>query len=397
MKTIDNRDLRQLVEVHDEPLVTLYMPMYNGAETRQNPVRFKNLLRHAEEMLFRRHIDAVEVEQTLSDAYGLLDQPAVWTAETPGLVAFIRRGCTHVWRLPFRCDERCRVGQHHYVLPLLNWFANNVPFYVIAVSQNSVRLFHGTRDKLAPVDVPKLPTSLTSALHYDVREPALQQHSAGAQMPGKEGLVFHGQGGEVDAAHVELVAFCREIDRALADELRLQTDPLVFAGVDYLFPIFRDVATYPFLSTEHVAGNTERMLADELCRLAWPHVAAVVANRYQTALANFWDNVSFGKTSNRFDEIIVAAQSGAVETLFVDAAVERTGDFDPDNLAVRIDAQPVEDGEDLVNLAATLVLRSRGVVEPVPSGNVPGGGAMAATLRYALPSMPPATEAVAQK
>jgi hypothetical protein len=397
MKTIDNRDMRLLLDAGDEPVVTLYMPMYNGAESRQNPVRFKNLLRRSEELLRRRHIDAAEIKLMLSDANELLDQPSTWKVESPGLVACLGRGFSRVWRLPFRCDERCVVGQHYYVLPFLGWFASNAPFYVFAMSQNSVRLFHGTRDKLTLVNVPALPASLKAALHYDRREPALQQHSAGAQLPGKEGLVFHGQGGEVDAANVELVAFCRELNRALADEFRLQTDPLVFAGVDYLFPIFRNVVTYPYLLTEHVSGNPERMLPDDLLRLAWPLVAAAVANRHQTALASFWDNVAYGRTSNRIDEIIVAAHCGAVETLFVDAAVERTGAFNPDTLTVRIDAQPDESGEDLVNLAATLALRNGGTVEPVPSGNVPGGGAMAATLRYALPLLPQPVGAIAQE
>lgn len=397
MKTMEKRDMLELVQAGGPLRATLYMPMYTGAESRQNPVRYKNLLRRAEKALTGQGVEPAEAEQIVKEAGRLIDEPDAWKATAPGLLACVSSDSTRVWRLPFRCDERCIVGKHYYVVPLIEWFAYNASFYVLAVSQNVVQLLHGTRGELEAVAAPKLPKSLREALSYDPREPALQAHSAGRQLPGKEGMVFHGQGGERDAAGIELVAFCREINRALADELRGATDPLVFVGVDYLFPIFRDVTTYPHLLAESVAGNPDRMRADELAEAAWPLVEAAISDSSQRAVIAYWDNVARGKTTNRLEEVIVAAQQGAVETLFIDTAVERTGELDAETLAVTIDDEPRPGREDLVNLAALLVMRSGGAVEPVPAGNVPGGGLLAAVLRLPASEVLPAMSTNARR
>jgi hypothetical protein len=250
-------------------------------------------------------------------------------------------------------------------------------------------MFHGTRYQIDQREIAGLPASLRAALHYDPREGMYQTHSAGAQLPGKEGLVFHGQGGEVDAAKVELTAFFREIDRALAGELRMQTDPLVFAGVDYLFPNYQEVNSYPHLLPKHISGNPELWNAADIRERAWPIVESTLRARREVELAKYGRRVAQGRTANRLDEILVAAHAGAVETLFIDPAVRRTGTFERELLTVHVDKEPQHQSDDLINLAATLVLRNNGAVEPLASGNVPGGGVMAAVLRYPFS---PATE-----
>jgi hypothetical protein len=71
-----------------------------------------------------------------------------------------------------------------------------------------------------------------------------------------------------------------------------------------------------------------------------------------------------------------------VETLFICPTVRRSGMFDSQANMVRLDDQYRHDGEDLVNLAACLVLKHRGNVESLVSGNIPGGGPLAAVFRY---------------
>jgi hypothetical protein len=390
MTRISRRELRQLADTEGEQLVSLYMPLYSGAESRQNAVRFKNLLRNSEDALLRKGVRARDAKDLLAEAEKLVDQPPVWEAAAHGLAAFID-GDLRVWHLPFRCDERCVTGKYFYVIPLLNWLAENASYYVLAISQNSVQFFHGNRFDMEPLDIPGLPTDLKTALHYDQREGIFQAHSAGPQLPGKESLVFHGQGGEVDVSKDELLSFFREIDRALAAELELETDPLVFVGVDYLFPIYRDVNSYAHMLPTHVAGNPELMTPVDIRQHTWPLIESAVDERRQAELAKYGDHLAHGRSLNRIENIIIAAQAGAVETLFIDPAAKCTGEFDSQRLALQVDDQPQDDHEDLVNLISTLVIRGSGAVEPLADGNIPGGGAMAAVMRYVYP---PAMEAM---
>jgi hypothetical protein len=382
MNTISKNDLRQLATMNGEYVVSIYMPAVVGAENRQNPVRFKNLVRVAGQRMLDRKIGEPAVQKMTVSARTLLDQFDLWQDLSHGLAVFISRDSLRVWPLPFACEEICIVGRHVYLLPLLSWETSDAPYFVLAVSQNAVRLLAGTRARLEEVTLPGLPTDLTTALHYDTRQGTLQMHSGTPRLSGKEGAVFHGQGGEVDVAKQELTSYFREIDRTVGDYLQLHSEPLIFAGVEYLFPIYQAVNSYANLASTPIAGNPELLTAPEIRVRAWPLVDAFVRDRNRVEAEKYWNSVNHGRTSSRTDEILAAGQAGAIETLFVAPGARLAGKFAPETATVRLDDTPQPDSEDLVNLAATFVLQSSGRVETVLAGNVPGGGMMAAVMRY---------------
>ena len=52
MDSLTREDIKTLIETQGEWCVSLFMPTVRaGAEVQQNPIRFKNLLRQAEERL----------------------------------------------------------------------------------------------------------------------------------------------------------------------------------------------------------------------------------------------------------------------------------------------------------------------------------------------------------
>lgn len=58
MQPLSIDEIKTLVENTQSPCVSLYMPTQKaGPETRQNPIRFKNLIREAEERLTEMGMD----------------------------------------------------------------------------------------------------------------------------------------------------------------------------------------------------------------------------------------------------------------------------------------------------------------------------------------------------
>jgi Bacterial archaeo-eukaryotic release factor family 7 len=386
MNTIRYADLLQLINAPGDRFVSLYMPTYPaGRETPQNPIRFRELLKTAHDLLGKKGMCASDIHGFLAPAMQLLDRSLFWNAMSHGLAVLISSSELQVWRLPLACEELCIVGKRYHVTPLVAWFNDDAPYYVLSASQNHVRLLHGTRYQLQEVKVPSLPVSLTEALHYDPREGFFQTHSGEPHLRGKEGLVFTGQGGEEEVAKEEVASFFRMIDAAICRFLHGQTEPLVFSGVDYLYPIYREHNHYPNLLPKHISGNSDLLSPFELRERAWPLVEASIRQRQEAEVAKYWNLVGHGRGSNFIEEIIAAAYAGAVETLFICPAIRRMGGFDPHTNEVRLDEHPRSDGEDLANLAACLVLKNHGKVEVLVSGNIPGGGSMAAVFRYPLP------------
>ena len=267
MNTIAHAELLNLVETPGERFVSIYMPTYPaGREMPQNPLRFKVLLSKADNALRERGMSSSDRSDLLTPADEMLDQPQFWKSQTHALAVFISRSGTRIWQLPFECEELCIVGKRFHITPLVDWLQADAPYYLLAASQNRARLLRGTRYKLQEVSVPGMPISQAAALHLDRHERLFQFHSGRPQIQGKEGLVFTGQGGEVDVAKEEIGSFFRMVDSAVVRFLRGRTELLVFAGVDYLFPIYREHNHYPNLVTKHISGNPDLMSPDGLCQ-----------------------------------------------------------------------------------------------------------------------------------
>jgi hypothetical protein len=398
MKTLSRNDLLSLVEITDHHLVSAYMPMLTGVDGRQNPIRIKNLLSMAEEALIKKGVKPLRARQMIAETSELL-APQMFGPQTgPGIAVFLSDGEPLVYRLPFACEEVCRVGRQFYIIPALRWLRSDAPYYVLAVSQNQVRFFRGTRDEIEQVSVPNMPADRDTAVRFDDADPGLQAHSARPYLGRiKEGMAFHGHGGAPDAAKDFIAEYFREIDRALSGILRQATEPLVFVGVDYLFPIYQEANTYAHLRPTPVTGNPELSSPDELRQRAWPLVEEMVRESREAELEKFGNCISHGRTNNRLDEILIAAEAGAVETLFIEPTVRRTGVFDPERRTVHVDDEPRDESEDLINLVATLVLRNGGAVESLESGRVPGGGETAAILRYPFSAVPETSSASVSK
>ncbi len=259
---------------------------------------------------------------------------------------------------------------------------NDVSFYALTVSQNHVRLFHATPDEFVELPVPGMPASMAEIAGAAEAEIGLYFRTGQPQAHGKEALVFHGQGGSADALKPKLAAFVRTIERAVAKRIDGGSLPLVFAGVDSLFAMYRAENTYPHLLPIHVSGNTDSLPLDAIRRSALSLVQAAARDRRSVAMATYWNLATHGRTSNHLDEVLAAAESGAVETLFIDPLEHRLGSFDPQTLETRIAEQPGTGGEDLINVAAALALTHGAAIECLPAGYIPGGGVIAAVMRY---------------
>jgi hypothetical protein len=160
-------ELKTLVESPQSPCVSLYMPMQKaGPEVRQNPIRFKNLIREAEERLDAMGIRHTEAVEFLKQAHEL-DTTEFWENQDHGLVIFISPTVFRYYQLPMEFQELVVVTDQFHLKPLLQLINNDGRFYILALSQDNVRFFEATRYSANEVEVPNMPKSMAEALQYD--------------------------------------------------------------------------------------------------------------------------------------------------------------------------------------------------------------------------------------
>jgi hypothetical protein len=375
-----------LSEHRRHPSVSIYCPTHAaGDEKQQDRIRFKNLLRQAEVQLGKMGIRTQEIHELLRSGSELLEDTRFWSRQSEGLAVFISPQFFCKYRLPSSVKALVVTTDRFHIKPLLPLFSGDGRFYILALSQNQLRLLEGSRNQVHEVELETVPESLVEALRYDVPERSLQFHTQTPQRGGgRRAAIFHGQGvGTDDSWHKkDILRFFQQVDRGIHDLLASHRSPLVLAGVDFVQSIYREANSYPHLMGKGVAGNPEQMSAEKLYKEAWPIVQPVFEADRCSAIERYHARLGTGLTSNAIPEIIHAAQSGRVETLFVAVGKQVWGVMRTDVRDVQVHTNRKAGDEDLLDVAAVHTLTHGGKVYAVSPDEVPSNGLLAAIFRY---------------
>lgn len=382
-------ELKTLVENPASPCVSLYMPMQKaGPEVRQNPIRFKNLIREAEERLKAMEIRPTEAVDFLQPAKEL-DTAAFWEHQDHGLVIFVSPETFRYYQLPVEFEELVVVSEQFHLKPLLPLINNDGRFYILALSQDNVRFFEGSRYSVDEVEVENMPQSLDEALQYDETAKEGQNRigtsKGGTSNPFSQPGEFHGQGSpDRDEHQKDILQFFHVIDGVLHEKLRNQKAPLVLAGVEYLFAIYREANSYQHLQEEGIHANVDIVKPEELHEQAWQMVEPLFHQAEKAALERYEElaGSGTGKASDDIKEIVPAAYFQRIDSLFVPVDRQLWGEFDPDTMAVDLHPEPEPDDEDMLDFAAVHTLLNGGTVYAVESGQIPAKAPAVAIFRY---------------
>lgn len=386
MDIFTHSDLARLLPRQPVAVVSLYMPTEPvGTQTPQNLVRLRKLLHEAHSLLEARGLRAADAKQMLQPAEDLLLEEPFWRALGRGLALFMGHGRLERYRLPSTLAELVIAHRRFHIRPLLPLVANCVQFAVLAASLKQVRLLVGTPQRLAPVEL-ELPGGLRDVLGYDEPERVVQVRSTMRAGKRKEGVVYHGQGAATEHFKQDVAAYFRQVDRAVTRWLNTSRVPLVFAGVDYLYPIYRQVCTYAALHPEPLVGNPDHWDEAELRRRSSELLQPLFTKASDDALARYGQLAGTGQTSTNLEEILPAAREGGVDTLLVAREGEVWGIFHEETDAVQFHTERRATSEDLLNTASILVLEQAGRVLTVDRERLPPGELAAAIYRYPRPA-----------
>jgi hypothetical protein len=385
MSQLSREDLQSLHASAQPPCVSLYLPTHRaGVETQQDPIRFRNLLREAEEQLGHGGFGS-RIQDVLGDCRRWSEDFDFWQHQSEGLVVFLAPEVTRRYRLPRSFEELVVVGKRFHFGPLLPLLTGDGRFHVLALSQKRVRLLEATRDSVREMDLHDIPESLQDAVGYDWEERTLQFHSGTARAGvagGRRPAMFHGQNIGEDRDQEEIQRFLHQVDSGVRRMLREPEEPLVVAGVEYLRAMYRQVSHHPKVLSAGVDGNPDTLSPEELRKRAWPIVEPEF-RRSEEAARQSWDRLAGGeRVATRLEEVVPASHDGRVDTLFVAVDQHRWGTWDPESRSVDTADSPINGHEDLLDRAALDTLLHGGQVFAVPLGDVPGDGELAAVYRY---------------
>jgi hypothetical protein len=384
MKLFSMDALRSLTAPQERPCLSIYMPgVKAGGEVRQNSIRFKNLLKQAEEIMVEAGYRGADTRLFLGPGYELVVDEMFWQRLSEGFVVFLSTNTTRFYRLPLTFEEMVLLGDSFYIKPLMPLLINNGHFYILALSQQSIRLFEGTRDGVDEIDINDMPQSLAEALRWDDPEPQLQHHaSEGPSTWGGKDATFHGHGVGKDDQKNNILRYFQKIDRSLKKFLADENAPLVLAAVDYLHPIYRQANTYPNLLDKGLTGNPDQIKKETLHKEAWQIVEPLFQREQEQAAALFQQHQGSEHVIEDLASIVPAAIYGQISHLFVETGTQQWGVFDPDTGQVKFHEEQTPESSDLLDIAASHTFLNGGEVYAMSSAELPAAGPAAAVLRW---------------
>lgn len=393
---VTSDDLERLAETTADHCISMFLPTHrSGPEQSQDPIRLGNLLTRAANELDSLGVRGRAAHHLLGPAAALRYDGAFWAHQDNGLALYLAEGSPSAgsptngspstgspitYRLPDPLDELLVIADRFHVKPVIGSLATGRAFHVLALSRQRIRLLRGGPTHLTEIELGDIPQSLAEALWWDDRERQVQSHAASRVGRGRVTATFHGHGGTRDAGAADIARFLRAVDVGLERLIADTSTPLILAGVDRLVAAYRRSSRYPNIVDGAIPGNVDQVHPDELHARAW-QLAAPILDRGRAAAAEaFLTGTS--PTSSSVVETVLAARAGRVGTLFVPTGVQLWGTIDPDGPQVDEHDTRRPGDRDLLDTAAVDTLTHRGTVYTSDGDGIPGGGPLAAILRY---------------
>jgi len=250
---------------------------------------------------------------------------------------------------------------------------------VLALSQKDVRLLVCSRYGVKETRPEGMPRNIDEVLKVDAVGKRLRSRSSSSGGTGPRGSTAW-----TDEVYTKenVLRYLQQIDKTLRSVLKDERDPLIVAGVEYVFSLYRDVNTHPSLVETAIIGNPDQASAEELHAQALPIVEPWFLREQEEARVRYRQSLGTGLASNNLEEIVPAAHHGRVGYLFVEVGKEKWGTFNPETGKTVLHNGGKQGDEDLIDFAAVQTLGSGGKVYAVHRDRMPDREPVAALFRY---------------
>lgn len=355
-KEIFNR----LRKVSGYPCVSLLLPTHRTApENYQDAKVLKNLANEARERLLRE-FEEREVNFILDNLQSV-QESIDHQVNKEGMGIFISDGVCEVVRVPVSVGQPHVVIDHNFATrPVIRAMNSNSTYYILTLSESSIRLFEASRDRSHEV--------------FENGFPVANKHH---HVTHKMRTVWTKEEDE------RMRDFFREVDAKFDEVYKSHPRRLVLAGSEHALDNFRHVTSHGKLILASVVGNYDNSPAGSLGEIVWPDVEAANRRLQLEAMDQLGEARGSNKVAMGLSEVYATAIQGQGDTLFVEENFFHPAKVVGGHLDVMVNREDPEVVDDIVDEIAETVLAMKGKVVFVDEGMLQNFGTpIAMTLRY---------------
>jgi hypothetical protein len=365
-------ELKFLTQIQADACVSIYLPTTPLTQQVQAArIELRNLSKMALTQLATAGFDKRRLAALDEQLADLADDDEFWAHQAHSLAVLVTPDALRTFRLPNRLQPMAEVADRFHLKPLLRAVTFPNEAFVLALTENEVRLVEVCADlpaKEMRVDgMPKSAADLARRASVNTRSPS-------GRIQGAEGQ------------KVLLRQFARRVDEALRVALAGRETPLILAATEPLASIYRSVNTYPGLLAAGIVESPGKTSDADLAAAARPILDDIYSGELARWRELYEQRSQQGRTTADIPWAARAATRGAIETLLVDIDAAIPGIVDEETGKVTLAA--AEGGAmtyGVVDEIARRALLSGARVLGVRGADIPGGAPLAAVLRYADP------------
>ena len=361
-------EIRALFEARADACVSIYLP--TTPETQNialSRISFGNLTRTALAQLDAADFDKRRRAALEEKLLALDEDDDFWRRQAHSLAVIATPDSLRTFRLATELTETVEVSDRFHLKPLMRAMAFPQHAFVLALSENDVRLVEVFADHPATaVSVPNMPDSAADATdRASVNTPGMSTGHGDAQ--GQKSL---------------LLKYLRKVDAALRPVLAGRETPLIIAATEPLGPVFRALNSYPGLLAEGIPASPDSMNESALAGAARSVLDGHYAAQIEAATALFHERIGSHRAITDLRAVARAATFGAVDLLLVDIDAVMPGTIDETDGTVVLATTPDAASYGVTDEITGRVILAGGKVLAVRRADMPNGAAVAAILRY---------------
>ncbi|KAA0970993.1 hypothetical protein FPY71_11075 [Aureimonas fodinaquatilis] len=359
-----------LAEKRADACVSIYLKTSPITENVQaSRIELKNLIRDAQNQLEEAAFDKKRLAALVDGLNDLLDDDDFWRFQANSLAVFATPDTIRTYRLANDLTSMVQVSDRFHLKPLFRVITFSHSAFILALSENAVRLVEMNAD-LPPeaVTVHDMPKDAASA----AGKSTLNDRSMSGRIHGTEGL------------NVRLEQYVRKVDGALRPVLAGRERPLIVAATGRLADLFKHMNSYHNTLDETISDSPDRLSEAELAARARPILDASYKANIAEIKALFDKRTGERRTTTDVSDAARAATFGAIQTLLVDIDSVVAGFIDDETGAVTFAEKDDAKAYGIIDQITARAFGSGATVLGVRRDEIPGGGDLAAILRYPL-------------
>jgi hypothetical protein len=384
MEMITEKLIQELLQVHQAPCLSLYMPTHrHHPDNQQDPLRLKNLLNEAEQSLSKKY-SSEEIHKFLEPVNKLLNNANFWNHAMDGLGIFRSFDKFEFVKLPISVEALSIVADSFHTKPIRKYLQSVERFHLLGVSLHEIKLYEGNRHSLDEIDLKgDIDTTIEEALGSELTDEHITAASYGGTS-GESSAMHHGHGSKKDEVDLDAERFFREISKQVEENYSKPFElPLILAALPEHHHLFHEVSKNPYLEPEGVKINPFALDKEELVKLAWEAMEPAYHANLKSLGERFSQAKAEAKGSDDYKELAIAAVEGRIDTLLVEAdkVIEaRISNLTTGNTQKKDLNDPRVD--DLTDDMGELVLKMGGKVVIIPAEKMPTETGLAGIFRY---------------